>query len=347
MYGLVKRGLFLLSAEKAHTVANKIFDWCVNMPGLSQIIHVIFSYEHKSLERNICGLKFKNPVGLAAGFDKNGEHIKSMSALGFGFIEVGTVTPRPQSGNPKPRLFRLINDHAIINRMGFNNDGVDVLINNLKKVKNRRNLIIGGNIGKNKDTPNDQAYEDYLICFKKLYDHVDYFVVNISSPNTPGLRELQDKTPLTKILTVLLMERNERKVKRPVFLKIAPDLTDHQLDDVIQIALGVGIEGIIATNTTISRDNLKESPNTIESIGAGGLSGRPLQVRAGNVLSYIKKRSNDKLILIGVGGIDSPQSAVQRLESGADLIQLYTGFIFQGPGLIKEIKKGLVRTSSK
>lgn len=347
MYGLIKQLLFLFSAERAHSITTSLFDWYMSIPIIGSIINNIWKYEDQRLAVTLWGLTFTNPIGLAAGFDKNGEHIEAMAALGFGFIEVGTVTPRPQAGNPKPRLFRLRNDEGIINRMGFNNDGVDVLVENLKRLKNRSSIIIGGNIGKNKDTSNDEAYLDYLICFKKLYDFVDYFVVNLSSPNTPGLRDLQEKAPLTKILKVLLDEREKRSIKRPILLKIAPDLSDEQINDVIEIVLETGIEGVIATNTTISRQGLNEPQESLQKIGNGGLSGKPLKDRANEVVRYIQQQSRGQISMIGVGGIDSADSAIERLHSGAKLIQVYSGVIYQGPELIKKIKKGIIDHLSK
>lgn len=342
MYAIIKLVLFQFSAERAHHITTSTFNFLTSTPIISYLIKALFKLEDSRLEKQLWGLTFKNPVGLAAGFDKDGKYIKSMSTLGFGFIEVGTVTPRGQIGNPKPRLFRLKPDEAIINRMGFNNDGVDELVKNLKSLGDQRDFILGGNIGKNKDTPNDKAYEDYLICFQKLYDYVDYFVVNLSSPNTPGLRELQDKKPLSKILNTLLEERSSKKIKKPILLKIAPDLNQAQLDDVIEIANELKIEGLIATNTTIVRDGLITDDAKVESIGAGGLSGKPLQARSTEVISYINTKSSGALPIIGVGGINSPQSAQKKIAAGAGLIQVYSGLIYEGPFLIKKIKKGLV-----
>lgn len=342
IYSLLKWFLFKLSAEKAHHLTTSIFNTLVATPILGNFTKGIFALEHKSLERTLWGLKFKNPVGLAAGFDKDGKYIKSMSALGFGFIEVGTITPKPQIGNPKPRLFRLISDQAIINRMGFNNEGVDVLVSRLKALK-RTDVIIGGNIGKNKDTPNEDAYKDYLICFEKLYTHVDYFVVNLSSPNTPGLRSLQEKGPLRKILQTLLDHRTTQDISRPILLKIAPDLTEGQLDDVIEIVQELKIEGIIGTNTTIERKPLTADANEVSAIGAGGLSGAPLAHRATEIISLINKKSNGSIPIIGVGGINSGAAAIDKINAGASLVQVYSGFIYEGPFLIKRIKKSLLK----
>ncbi len=290
-----------------------------------------------TFEKEVFGLKFKNRVGLAAGFDKNAQYIDELACLGFGFIEIGTVTPRPQPGNPKPRLFRLKKDSAIINRMGFNNDGVDKVIERLKKRKS--NIIIGGNIGKNKVTPNEKAVSDYEICFNKLFDHVDYFVVNVSSPNTPNLRDLQEKEPLTKLLQRLQDLNNEKSKQKPILLKIAPDLTNEQLDDIVEIVQATKIAGVIATNTTISRDKLKTEKRKIEIIGNGGLSGKPVKTRSKEVVNYLKEKSNNAFPIIGVGGIHSTADAKEKLDAGADLIQLYTGFIYEGPALITQINQ--------
>ncbi len=285
----------------------------------------------------MAGLTFSNPVGLAAGFDKNARFLQPMSVLGFSHIEIGTVTPRPQPGNPKPRLFRLIRSQALINRMGFNNDGVEAIAERLKK-KRPAGLIVGANIGKNKDTPNENAANDYLICFKTLYHLADYFTINVSSPNTPGLRELQDKEPLTQLLNSLQQKNFSHK---PLFLKIAPDLTNTQLDEIIDIVINAKFTGIIATNTTIDRKGLKESKTKVESIGAGGLSGVPLLEKASSMVNYVKTKSDGKLVIIGTGGIHDAASAKQHLEAGADLMQLYTGLIYEGPGVVKKITRGL------
>ena len=347
MYHLLKPFLFSMDAEQAHYTTTSLFKTTNKIPIVSSLLRSGFKYEHSSLRREVFGLTFKNPVGLAAGFDKNGQWITEMAALGFGFIEVGTVTPKPQEGNPKPRLFRLKEDRGIINRMGFNNLGVDELVKNLKRLPTSRDYIIGGNIGKNKVTPNADAYLDYLHCFQKLYDYVDYFVVNLSSPNTPGLRELQDKKPLTHILSTLIRDRSTRAVRKPMLLKIAPDLTDHQLNDVIDICGELDVDGLIATNTTIDRSGLKTDQDTINDIGAGGLSGAPLTLRATEVIHYIHDRSQASIPIIGVGGIDSPQKAQAKLDAGAQLIQIYSGLIYSGPYLIKNILKSIVAQLSK
>lgn len=290
----------------------------------------------KRLEREVFGLKFKNPVGLAAGFDKDAKLFNELSDLGFGFIEIGTLTPKAQAGNDKKRLFRLKEDSAIINRMGFNNGGVDEAIERLKKNKN---VLIGGNIGKNKVTPNEEAVNDYKICFEKLFPHVDYFVVNVSSPNTPNLRELQDKKPLTKLLSTLQNLNLEKPKPKPILLKIAPDLTDDQLLDIIDIIKETQIAGVIATNTTLSRENLI-SENKTET---GGLSGKPLTKRSTEVIRFLSEKSGKAFPIIGVGGIHTAQDALEKLDAGASLVQLYTGFIYEGPELINEINREILK----
>ena len=303
--------------------------------GLTRLAKSSFQVEDKALEREVFGLKFKNPVGLAAGFDKDAKLYQELSDFGFGFVEIGTLTPKPQPGNPKKRLFRLKEDQAIINRMGFNNGGVEAAVARLKKNKN---VLIGGNIGKNKVTPNEEAFNDYKICFEALYDYVDYFVVNVSSPNTPNLRALQDTEPLTKLLAGL-QELNKLKGGKPILLKIAPDLTDEQLLDIIDIVKTTQIAGVIATNTTISREGLK-SENKEET---GGLSGKPLKDRSTEVIRFLSVKSNKAFPIIGVGGIHSAADALEKLEAGASLIQLYTGFIYEGPGLIKRINQEILK----
>lgn len=290
----------------------------------------------KRLEREVFGIRFPNPVGLAAGFDKNAAVYNELSQLGFGFIEIGTVTPKAQVGNPKKRLFRLVEDEAIINRMGFNNLGVKSAVSQLKS--NNGKVLIGGNIGKNKDTPNERAVEDYLISFEALFTYVDYFVVNVSSPNTPNLRDLQDKEPLTKLLLALQQENNKKLVRKPILLKIAPDLTDSQLMDIVDIVKTTSIDGVIATNTTIGRENLESDAKN----EAGGLSGKPLTARSTEVIKFLHDNSGGSFPIIGVGGIHSAKDALDKLEAGASLIQLYTGFIYEGPKLISDINKALL-----
>ena len=301
----------------------------------------ILEYKHPKLKRQLFGLNFENPVGLAAGLDKDAKVFNELGALGFGFIEIGTLTPKPQPGNDKPRLFRLPNDKAIINRMGFNNEGVDAAVIRLKNRKTK--AIIGGNIGKNKVTSNEDAIKDYEYCFNALFDVVDYFVVNVSSPNTPNLRELQDKEPLTHLLNHLQNINNSKPKRKPLLLKIAPDLTNSQLDDIIDIVASTKIDGIVATNTTIAREPLTYPKAEIEAIGMGGLSGKPLTKRRTEVIAYLKTKSNNAFPVIGVGGIHSPEDAIEKIKAGADLIQLYTGFIYEGPALIKNINKELIK----
>lgn len=339
---LIRPVLFNFTPEKAHHIAFLLMKLLFRLPGLSWCSAKLFEVKDARLEKNLFGIRFPNPVGLAAGLDKNAELIDGFAHLGFGFVEIGTVTPKPQPGNPKPRLFRLPADSALINRMGFNNDGADRIANRLKKV--RTNVIVGGNIGKNKSTPNDEAYRDYEVCFETLYDHVDYFVVNVSSPNTPNLRELQEKEPLKKLLERIQIRNKNKKKPKPILLKIAPDLNDAQLDDVIEIAAAGTVDGIIAANTTVSRNGLKTQAAEIERIGGGGLSGRPLAKRATHVIRYIKQKSGGSFPVIGVGGIHSAEDALEKIEAGADLIQVYTGFIYEGPALVKKINKALLRS---
>ncbi len=337
---LVKPLLFLLSPEKAHHFTVSLLKIVLGIPIVRSIFKKMHTIEDESLHRNIFGLTFKNPVGLAAGFDKDGKYFESMAALGFGFIECGTVTPRPQIGNPQPRLFRLPKDGALINRMGFNNEGVDHLVKKLK-VRKKSDVIIGGNIGKNKDTPNENAVDDYEICFEKLFPYVDYFVVNVSSPNTPNLRALQDREPLTKLLTHLQNLNHSKPTPKPILLKIAPDLNNNQLDDILEIVKDSKISGVIATNTTIDRSKLTTSKNEIEKIGNGGLSGAPLKQRSTEVIRYLNEHSKGNLKIIAVGGISSEQDAIEKLKAGASLVQIYTGLIYEGPHLIRNINEAI------
>jgi dihydroorotate dehydrogenase len=342
MYSILKRFLFRMDAEKAHYFTFNLIQSVFKIPGVRFIIESIYHFKHPKLEREVFGLKFKNPVGLAAGLDKDAVLFEELGALGFGFVEVGTLTPLPQPGNDKPRLFRLIPDMAIINRMGFNNQGVDAAAARLKFRKNK-NLIIGGNIGKNKVTPNENATDDYMKCYHSLKEVVDYFVVNVSSPNTPGLRSLQEKEPLTKLL-MALMDLNQKESRpKPILLKIAPDLTNEQLDEIVEIVLETRIDGVIATNTTIARAGLTASKEEIEKIGAGGLSGKPLTRRSTEIVSYLNKKSGAKFPIIAVGGIMNANDAIEKLRAGASLVQVYTGFVYSGPGIIKEINKAVLR----
>jgi dihydroorotate dehydrogenase len=336
MYKLIIRPLFFLfDPEKIHHFTFSLIRVLSKIPGFNFVTKSIFEVKDQRLHRELFGLKFANPVGLAAGFDKDAKLYNELSNFGFGFIEIGTLTPKPQEGNPKKRLFRLTSDSAIINRMGFNNGGVAAAVERLKKNKG---VLIGGNIGKNKVTPNENANEDYIICFNALFPYVDYFVVNVSSPNTPNLRALQDKEPLTNLLNTLQQENKKMSTTKPILLKIAPDLTDAQLLDIIDIISITKIDGVIATNTTIARDNL-DSENKSE---AGGLSGKPLTNRSTEVIRFLSEKSNKAFPIIGVGGIHSIKDALEKLEAGADLIQLYTGFIYEGPKLIKDINKALL-----
>lgn len=327
--------------EKIHYTVTDLLKAACKLPFGKSLLKAMYEVPDKSLERKVFGLTFKNPVGLAAGFDKNAFWVDELSCLGFGFIEIGTVTPKAQPGNPKPRLFRLVNDEAIINRMGFNNEGSFNAAQLLKARKSK--LIIGGNIGKNKVTPNENALSDYLLAFEDLHPYVDYFVVNVSSPNTPGLRELQDKEPLSRILNSLMELNATKEIKRPILLKIAPDLTESQLDDIVDITLSTAIDGLIATNTTIDRSGLKSSDSLINEIGAGGLSGKPVKDKSTAVISYLHKKSNGAFPIIGVGGIYSAEDALEKLNAGASLIQVYSGFIYEGPALIKDICKGILK----
>ena len=327
--------LFLFDPEKVHNFTFLFLKISLNLPFIGFFIEKIYSVKKNKLERKLFGLDFKNPVGLAAGFDKNAKLYKELSRFGFGFVEIGTVTPQPQQGNPKKRLFRLTNDQGIINRMGFNNDGMAKIALRLKKNKN---ILIGGNIGKNKATPNDKAVNDYLLCFNYLFDYVDYFVVNVSSPNTPNLRELQNTNFLRVILDSLNKENLKKSKTKPILIKISPDLSKENLLEIVDLAISLKIDGIIATNTTINRDNLT-SKNINES---GGLSGKPLANKSNEVIRFISDKSNGKIPIIGVGGIHSAKDAIDKIKAGADLVQIYTGFIYEGPSLIKSINKALV-----
>ena len=337
---IIRPVLFLFSPESVHHFIVIIIKIAFRLPGISTLIEKFFNVKHPGLQREFMGLKFENPVGLAAGFDKNGTFFNEFSSFGFSFIEVGTITPKGQPGNPKPRSFRLTKDRALINRMGFNNIGVQEAIKNLKRRK--QGLIIGGNIGKNTLTPNEKAVEDYEYCFRELYNYVDYFVVNVSCPNITDLSELQDQDALEKILGRLVTIRKKQSVYRPVLLKISPDLNNKQLDQVIDIHFKIGIDGIVATNTTIQRNGLKTDREKVRKIGNGGLSGRPLTERSTEVIRYIHTKSDGKIPVIGVGGIMTVEDAVEKLKAGATLIQVYSGFIFNGPGFVKKINKALL-----
>jgi len=340
---VIRPVLFLFTPERIHSIIFfflKIYKFC---PLPRFIFKKLFVLNDKRLEREVFGIKFKNPVGIAAGLDKDAEVFDMFDYMGFSHIEIGTVTPKSQPGNPKPRLFRLVNDSALINRMGFNNKGVDFAVKKLKSKKSE--IIIAGNIGKNKITPNTEAISDYEKNFNALFDYVDYFVVNVSSPNTPNLRELQDKKPLTELLQHLQNLNSQKQKRKSILLKIAPDLTNEQLDDIIDIVLQTKIDGIVATNTTIERNNLSYTKEFIEKIGNGGLSGKPLRNRSTEVIKYIVEKSNNKIPVIGVGGILTPQDAIEKLQAGAKLVQVYTGFIYNGPGFAKQINKAIIKNN--
>ena len=342
MYRLLIRPIFFLfDPEKIHAFTVRCFKIAYAIPGVAGLVKSIYSVNDPKLEREVLGLKFSNPVGLGAGFDKEAEMIDLLAPLGFGAIEIGTLTPKPQPGNEKPRLFRLPKDGAIINRMGFNNGGVEQAVLRLKKRK--ATVIVGGNIGKNKVTENEHAIHDYEYAFEALHNDVDYFVVNVSSPNTPNLRELQSKEPL-KYLLNHLQERNNTKTKpKPILLKIAPDLNDGQLADIVEIVQETKIAGIIATNTTINRDGLVTDKADVDALGMGGLSGKPLTKRATEVIQYLRDGLGKQVCIIGVGGIMTPDDAIEKLRAGADLIQIYTGFIYNGPAFVNKINKAILK----
>jgi dihydroorotate dehydrogenase len=335
--------LFLIDAERVHHLVFRLLSVTGKLPGLRFLLSLVYTYKHTTLERNILGLRFENPVGLAAGFDKDAKLIDELSSFGFGFIEIGTLTPKPQPGNEKPRLFRLKADQGLINRMGFNNGGVAEAAKRLKKRNSK--VIVGGNIGKNKVTPNDQAFADYTTCVDALDGLVDYFVVNVSSPNTPGLRELQEKEPLRKLLADVKALTRSKMNPKPVLLKIAPDLTTSQLDDIVEILIETKTDGVIATNTTISREGLATSTDELTQIGNGGLSGKPLKDRSTEVIKYLRKKLGLNYPIIGVGGIMTAEDAVEKMKAGADLVQIYTGFIYEGPGIVKKINKRIKNQS--
>ena len=344
MYKLLLRPLlFLFDPEAIHHFTFTLLRFTAKIPGVKRILGGLFTIQDPRLERKLLGLHFKNPVGLAAGFDKDAKLIGELSSFGFGFIEIGTLTPKAQPGNDKPRLFRLPKDLALINRMGFNNEGVLAAVTRLKK--SGSGIIVGGNIGKNKATPNEKAFEDYNYCFEALYPYVDYFVVNVSSPNTPHLRELQEKEPLLKLLTQVKNLSNAKEKVKPILLKIAPDLSVSQLDDVIEIVKETKTDGVIATNTSISREGLETSLAEIQAMGAGGLSGKPLNGKSNDVISYLRKELGPQFPIIGVGGIMSAADALAKIKAGADLIQIYTGFIYEGPGFVKRINKAVLEKS--
>jgi dihydroorotate dehydrogenase len=342
MYKLfIRKLLFLFPPELVH----HFIIFILKIPFVSKILGTVYNFQNPVLNREICGITFRNPVGLAAGFDKNAEIFEQLTDLGFGFIEIGTITPEAQEGNPKPRIFRLPESEALINRMGFNNDGVEAILERLRKKRGRK-VLIAGNIGKNKNTPNHEALKDYEYGFDKLNDFVDFFVVNVSSPNTPHLRELQEKEPLTNLLRHLKKKAESNEKPKPLFLKIAPDLNDHQLSEIAAIVVETGIDGIVATNTTLSRDQLKSTPDEIKAIGEGGLSGKPLKNRSTEIIRFMRKQLGNDIPIIGVGGIHSAEDALDKIEAGASLIEFYTGFIYEGPVLLKRINKALCDAAS-
>ena len=341
MYKLFLRPLFFLfPPERIHYLSMDFLAFLCRIGPIRWCIRALFMVEESDgLTRKVMGLDFKHPVGLAAGFDKDARYLHALSCLGFSHVEVGTVTPKPQEGNAQPRLFRLPADQALINRMGFNNQGLEAMVSRLK---NRpKDLIIGGNIGKNKVTPNEEALNDYTTCFHALHPYVDYFVINVSSPNTPGLRELQEKEPLKRIIKAVMDASKEKEVKRPVLLKIAPDLTEGQLDDILDIAKTESLAGLICTNTTVSREGLRTDNKRVAEIGNGGLSGKPVHERSNEVLSYLAKRKPASLVLIGVGGVFTGEDTQGKLNAGADLVQVYTGFIYEGPSMMGKICRAL------
>ena len=339
MYSLLRNILFNFDAEEVHHFSMNVIKTASKIKVVEDTLKKSWQFNHRLLEKQVFGLPFKNPVGLGAGFDKNALYLKELETIGFGFVEIGTVTPLPQEGNDKPRLFRLPEDEAIINRMGFNNHGVKAVAARLRETK--QNIIVGGNIGKNKVTLNEDAWKDYEICLNELFDCVDYFVVNVSSPNTLGLRELQEKKSLYKILSHLQNINHGRINTKPLLLKIAPDLTVGQLDDIIELSKKVKLSGLVATNTTISRENLQTGAETITNIGAGGLSGKPLQQKSTQIVQYISRQTNGSLPVIASGGIFNGAGAKEKMNAGASLIQIWTGFVYEGPAIVKNICKAL------
>lgn len=340
---IIKPILFQFSPEKAHHITMGLFRFALSMPFAKAITKKMFAVEAVTLERKIMGLTFKNPVGLAAGFDKDGKYYHSMAHLGFGFIEIGTVTPKPQDGNPKPRLFRLPADEALINRMGFNNEGAMILAQRLATQGKPQQCILGINIGKNKTTPNEEAVNDYIYCFETLFEYADYFVVNVSSPNTPDLRALQDKAPLLELLSTLQSLNQQKPSPKPILLKIAPDLNNNQLFDIVEIVKTTQITGVIATNTTIARTGLHTAANIVESIGAGGLSGKPVKTKSTAIIKFLRQHLPADSVIMGVGGIQTGADAKEKLEAGADLVQIYSGMVYEGPSMVKDINTFLAK----
>lgn len=340
IYPLIRQLLFCFPPEDVHYFSMDLMRSAAAFAPVKKLISNRFAYHKTDLEREVFGLRFSNPVGLGAGFDKNAVYLNELEALGFGFVEIGTVTPLPQPGNEQPRLFRLPADKALINRMGFNNNGVKAVAARLATRKDQGSkLIVGGNIGKNKVTANEDAWKDYSICFETLFDFVDYFVVNVSSPNTPGLRALQEKDSLKQIFSVLQNSNQSKAKPKPILLKIAPDLTQEQLDDIIALSFEVQLDGLVATNTTISREGLLTPAAKVSAIGAGGLSGKPVKQRSTEVVQYLSKGTNGKIPIIASGGIFTGADAAEKLAAGASLLQVWTGFIYEGPSIVKNICK--------
>ena len=341
MYKLfIRPFLFLFDPEKIHYITFSLIRFFCKVPLMALIFRTIYKIEDKRLERKLFGITFKNPVGLAAGFDKNAVLFNELANFGFGFIEIGTVTPKGQEGNPKKRLFRLKEDYGIINRMGFNNDGLEIAIQQLKK--NKGKLIIGGNIGKNTQTSSELYTRDYELCFKGLHPYVDYFVLNVSCPNVGSDAKLNDKSYLIELISAIQKLNNQEIIQKPILLKIAPDLNNNQLDEIIELVAETKIDGVIASNTSTTRDHLKTSNHLLKEIGNGGLSGQPIKELSTRVIKYLAQNSNKAFPIIGVGGIHSAEDALDKIEAGADLVQIYTGFIYEGPGLIKQINKALL-----
>ncbi len=344
MYNILRSVLFWFDPEWVHYFSMNSLKFLCKIGFVKKAIAASFTPK-ENVQCSILNVQFSNPVGLGAGFDKNAKYLNELEALGFGFVEIGTVTPLPQAGNDKPRLFRLPKDKALINRMGFNNDGVQVVAERLKKWREKKSkIVIGGNIGKNKVTPNEDAWKDYEICFNALHDYVDYFVVNVSSPNTPGLRELQEKDSLRKILTNLQeIQKTSLHIQKPILLKIAPDLTTEQIDDVIDLALEIKLDGLVISNTTINRDGLQTTTDTLQKIGAGGLSGLPVKKRSTEIIHYVSQKTNGQIPVIASGGIFTGADAKEKIDAGALLVQVWTGFIYEGPSIVKNISSYLAK----
>jgi dihydroorotate dehydrogenase len=340
---LIRPILFMLPPEQVHGLVAFLLVVGMRIPGFKWLTRKAFCITHPSLEREVFGLRFPNPVGMAAGFDKEARLYNQLSHFGFGHVEIGTVTPRPQPGNPRPRLFRLPKDKALINRMGFNSHGIDAFVRNIRASK--PNLLIGGNIGKNTDTPHDQSAEDYCLCFRNLFDHVDYFTVNVSCPNITGLSKLQDKDDLINLLKAIQEINFSHKEPKPVLLKISPDLTLKQLDEVLEVVAHTRLSGIIATNTSRLRDGMQSPMEKIEQAGAGGLSGKPLRNKSTDTIAYLYKQSGGKVPIIASGGVITPEDALEKIHAGASLVQIYTGFIYEGPSLVKRINRQILRNS--